>query len=84
MRSQRVSSLCAAGPGAVAGAACGFACLALLCATVLVAFSREAAAKPEFAQQTGWACGQCHSNPAGGGKLKAAGEKFKANGFKVK
>jgi hypothetical protein len=27
---------------------------------------------------------QCHTNPAGGGKLKAFGEKFKANGFKVK
>ena len=43
-----------------------------------------AAAKPEFAAQTGLPCGQCHSNPAGGGKLKAFGEKFKANGNKVK
>ena len=45
---------------------------------------REAEAKPEFAAQTGLPCGQCHSNPAGGGKLKAFGEKFKANGNKVK
>jgi len=45
---------------------------------------REASAKPEFAAQTGLPCGQCHSNPAGGGKLKAFGEKFKANGNKVK
>ncbi len=34
-------------------------------------------AKPEYAAQTGKACGACHSNPAGGGKLTAAGEKFK-------
>jgi hypothetical protein len=41
-------------------------------------------AKPEFSAQTKLPCGQCHANPAGGGKLKAFGEKFKANGFKVK
>jgi hypothetical protein len=45
---------------------------------------RQASAKPEFAAQTGLSCGQCHANPAGGGKLKAFGEKFKANGNKVK
>jgi len=44
---------------------------------------RQASAKPEFAAQTGLPCGQCHVNPAGGGKLKSFGEKFKANGFKV-
>jgi hypothetical protein len=38
-----------------------------------------AAAKPEFAAQTGKPCGACHSNPSGGGKLTGAGEKFKAN-----
>jgi hypothetical protein len=36
-----------------------------------------AAAKPEFAAQTGKACGACHVNPAGGGKLTGAGEKYK-------
>lgn len=41
-------------------------------------------AKPEFSAQTKLPCGQCHANPAGGGKLKAFGEKYKANGFKVK
>jgi len=45
--------------------------------------SRPAAAKPEFAAQTGKPCGTCHENPAGGGKLKSFGEKFKANGFKL-
>ena len=46
--------------------------------------STPASAKPEFAAQTGMPCGQCHANPAGGGKLKPFGEKFKENGFKVK
>ena len=36
-----------------------------------------AAAKPEYSQKTGKACGACHVNPAGGGKLTAAGEKYK-------
>jgi len=45
--------------------------------------SQPAAAKPEFAAQTGKPCGTCHENPAGGGKLKPFGEKFKANGFKL-
>jgi hypothetical protein len=40
-------------------------------------------AKPEFSAQTKLPCGQCHSNPAGGGKLKSFGEKFKANGNKL-
>lgn len=37
-----------------------------------------AEATAAFAQQTGKACGVCHQNPAGGGKLKKAGEDFKA------
>lgn len=37
-----------------------------------------AVAKPEYSQKTGKACGACHANPAGGGKLTAAGEKYKA------
>jgi len=65
-------------------------CLAASIATVLfagatVAFvgTTPANAKPEFAAQTKLPCGQCHVNPAGGGKLKAFGEKFKANGNKL-
>jgi hypothetical protein len=59
------------------------AAVGVLFATVTFA-PREAAAKPEFAQQTGLPCGQCHVNPAGSGALKPFGAKFKANGFKVK
>ena len=62
--------------------ACALALAGLVAATMLM--PRPAVAKPEFAAQTGLPCGQCHSNPAGGGKLKSFGEKFKANGFKVK
>ena len=40
--------------------------------------SSPAAAKPEFAAQTGKPCAACHVNPGGGGKLTGAGEKFKA------
>ena len=56
----------------------------LVTGTIILAAPRTAQAKPEFAQQTGLPCGQCHVNAAGGGKLKPFGEKFKANGFKVK
>jgi hypothetical protein len=38
-----------------------------------------AMAKPEFAAATGKPCGACHVNPAGGGKLTGAGEKYKAS-----
>ena len=58
--------------------------IALLVAGALsVTASRPANATANFAQQTGKPCGYCHANPAGGGKLKPAGEKFKANGNKL-
>jgi cytochrome c553 len=61
---------------------CGTAAAILIAGTVSVTVSRQANATPQYATQTGKSCGQCHENPAGGGKLKAAGEKFKANGYK--
>ena len=64
--------------------AAGVATALLVSATAAVVGTTPANAKPEFAAQTGLPCGQCHANPAGGGKLKSFGEKFKANGFKVK
>jgi hypothetical protein len=50
-------------------------------ATILTV--QTAKATPQYAQQTGKACGYCHVNPAGGGKLKAAGERFKKKGHKL-
>lgn len=61
----------------------GIATAALITGALSIGFSQSAKAKPEFAAQTGKPCGQCHQNPAGGGKLKPFGEKFKANGFKL-
>jgi hypothetical protein len=65
---------------AIAGCAiCGL----LFAATIVVLAPREAAATPAYAQQTGKPCGQCHANPAGGGKLTSFGSKFQANGHKL-
>jgi hypothetical protein len=62
---------------------CGTAAALLIAGALAVTASRPANATPAYAQQTGKACGYCHANPAGGGKLKPAGEKFKANGHKL-
>jgi hypothetical protein len=58
------------------------AAVAVLCATAMLA-PRPAAATPAYASQTKLPCGQCHTTPAGG-PLKPFGEKFKADGYKVK
>ena len=64
--------------------AVGICTTALLGAAAALVATTPVNAKPEFSAQTKLPCGQCHTNPAGGGKLKAFGEKYKANGFKVK
>ena len=55
----------------------------LVAVTMIVVAPRDAAATPAYAQQTGMACGGCHVNPAGGGKLTSTGMKFQANGHKM-
>jgi len=62
---------------------CGTAAAALIAGTMSVSVSSTASATPAFAGSSGKPCGFCHANPAGGGKLKPAGEKFKANGNKL-
>ena len=62
---------------------CGTAVAILIAGAMSLTFSQTAKATPAYAQQTGKPCGFCHANPAGGGKLKPAGEKFKANGHKL-
>ena len=62
---------------------CGITAMILVASTMSMTVSGPANAKIEFSGQTGKPCGQCHENPAGGGKLKPFGEKFKENGFKV-
>jgi hypothetical protein len=63
--------------------AAGIGAAALLGAAATLVGSMPAHAKAEFSAQTKLPCGQCHQNPAGGGKLKSFGEKFKANGNKL-
>jgi hypothetical protein len=64
--------------------AIGTGAVVLLSGTFAVLAPRTASAKPEFAVQTKLPCGQCHVNPAGSGPLKPFGQKFKANGNKLK
>ena len=62
----------------------GVAAGAIIGSAAAVFGALPANAKPEFSAQTKLPCGQCHVNPAGGGKLKSFGEKFHANGNKLK
>jgi hypothetical protein len=61
---------------------CGTAAIIFIVATTSLTTSGPANATAAFATQTGKACGQCHENAAGGGKLTPFGEAFKANGNK--
>ncbi len=61
---------------------CGVAATVMIGAVSLV-FPQAAVATPQFATETGKSCGDCHTNPKGGGALTALGEKFKANGNKL-
>jgi mono/diheme cytochrome c family protein len=51
--------------------------------TALLSIAQPAAATVQFAKDTGKSCGDCHTNPAGGGPLTDLGTKFKANGNKM-
>ena len=62
---------------------CGTAAAILIAGAMSLTVSQPANAMPAYAQQTGKPCGFCHQNPGGGGPLKPAGEKFKANGHKL-
>ena len=61
----------------------GIAAAMLITGAMSLTITRPASALPAYAQATGKACGYCHQNPAGGGALKPAGEKFKANDHKL-
>lgn len=62
---------------AVLGGTAAVAAAILIAGITITVAPRQAEAKPEYSGQTGKACGVCHQNPAGSGKLKPAGEKFK-------
>ena len=60
------------------------AAAALLAAgSTMIVGPQSAKATAQYTQQTGKPCGQCHENPAGGGKLKPFGENFKKKGYKL-
>jgi len=61
---------------------CSTAAAVLIAGTMSLLMAAPAGATPEFANQTGKPCGQCHVSPAGGA-LNPYGEKFKANGHKL-
>jgi hypothetical protein len=61
----------------------GTGAVALIVALSAFADPQPANATASYAQQTGLACGRCHSNPAGGGSLTAFGKAFAANGHKL-
>jgi hypothetical protein len=63
--------------------ACGSAAALVAVGVTSLVVSRPAAATPQFAKDTGKTCGDCHTNPKGGGALTPLGEKFKANGNKM-
>lgn len=61
---------------------CGTAA-AVMIGALSLAISRPVVATQQFAMETGKSCGDCHTNPKGGGALTGFGEKFKANGNKM-
>jgi hypothetical protein len=63
--------------------ACGTAALAVIAGATALIVSQPAAATAQFAKDTGKSCGDCHTNPKGGGALTDLGAKFKANGNKM-
>ena len=52
-------------------------------ALVSLTLVQPAAATAQFATETGKSCGDCHTNPSGGGPLTPFGQKFKDNGNKL-
>jgi mono/diheme cytochrome c family protein len=63
--------------------ATGAAAAIVIAAVGALAFSQPATATVQFAKTTGKSCGDCHTNPKGGGALTPLGAQFKANGNKM-
>jgi hypothetical protein len=63
--------------------ACGTAAAVMIASFTSLFILQPAAATMQFATDTGKSCGDCHTNPKGGGALTTFGEKFKANGNKL-
>lgn len=83
MKASEVSSTVKRVSTALLGGAVAFAAAILITGIMIAVAPRQAQATPQYAGQTSKPCGFCHQNPGGGGKLKPAGEKFKAKGYKL-
>lgn len=63
--------------------ACGTVVAALIVGAASLLVPQRAIATVQFAKETGKSCGDCHTNPQGGGPLTPFGNAFKANGNKL-
>jgi hypothetical protein len=84
MRNQHAAKIFSPTASALLAGATGLAAAVLVGAASLMVSPNGAQALPAYAQQTKLACGSCHTNPSGGGALKPLGQKFQANGHKLK
>jgi hypothetical protein len=80
MKRQRASSDRTIVETMVLAGASAMTIASVVAAMTLIATRQEAAALSVYSRQTGLPCKQCH---AGGGKLTAFGEEFKANGDRL-
>src|SRR5262245_34657321 len=71
------------GSGPLAAVVFGLAGAVAAAGLVALSAPNAAGALSSYAKETGLACGRCHTNPAGGGKLTAFGSEFAANDHKV-
>ena len=62
--------------------AAGMAAAVVIVGAAATLSPRQAQALPAYAAQTGFPCGKCHVNQAGGGPRNAYGQAFAANGHK--
>jgi mono/diheme cytochrome c family protein len=63
-------------PNAIVIAAGTLGMALALSVAALTGAPQRAEATPAYAQQTGKACGACHTSPGGGGALTSAGKAF--------
>jgi mono/diheme cytochrome c family protein len=69
--------------GAILLVVTGFAAAILLAGMMVIVAPKMAQATPQYAQETGLPCAQCHASAGRGKDLKPFGKAFKDNGFKV-
>jgi hypothetical protein len=84
MRNEHAAKIFSPTVSALLAGATVLAAAVLVAPASLMVSPNGAQALPAYAQQTKLGCGSCHVNPAGSGALKPLGQKFQANGHKLK